>query len=143
MIILDTNVLSELMKASPAPQVMDWINGQPAALLFITSLTMAEILHGVALLASGERRFQIAQQVQLMMDKDFKDRILPFDSMAAREFAEIAACRKKKGLPLAQIDGQIAAIAKLRGATLATRNVSDFRECGITLYDPWIATART
>ncbi len=141
MIILDTNVLSELMKASPAAKVVGWINSQPAALLFTTSLTVAEILYGVALLPSGKRRSQIAQQVQEMMDEDFRERILPFDAAAAQEVAEIAAHRKLKGLPLTQIDGQIAAIAKLRHATLATRKVSDFKECGVALYDPWNNTA--
>ena len=137
MIILDTNVLSELMKSQPDKLVLRWIGTHKATDLFITTLTKAEILYGLELLSKGKRRTALKQAARSMFDVDFARRILSFDSDAARQFAIIAAKRRKIGRPISQIDAQIAAIASHHHATLATRNVSDFEECGIEIINPW------
>lgn len=137
MIILDTNVLSELMKLKPAVRVENWIAAQPSASLFITTLTQAEILYGVELLPKGKRRKALDKAVSGLFDEDFANRILPFDEAAAYAYAIVAAQRQLTGKPIAQFDAQIAAIARSRGATVATRNTSDFVDCGIHLVNPW------
>ncbi len=137
MIILDTNVLSELMKSQPDKLVLGWIGTHKATNLFITTLTQAEILYGLELLSEGKRRTALKEAAKAMFDVDFAQRILPFDSDAAQQFAIIAAKRKKIGRPISQIDAQIAAITSSHNAILATRNVSDFEECGINIINPW------
>lgn len=139
MIILDTNVLSELMKAAPAAAVESWIAAQPPTSLFTTTITQAEILYGIALLARGKRRYALEEAVAGMFEEDFADRILPFDVAAARAYATVAAERRQSGKPITQFDAQIAAIARSRGAAIATRNASDFEECGIPVINPWQA----
>lgn len=139
MILLDTNVVSELMRAEPAAMVTDWVALQPAVSLFTTTVTEAEILYGVALLPEGKRRDALAEEARAMFDQDFADRVLPFDGDAAEAFVEIAASRRLAGRPIGQLDAQIAAIARSRGAMLATRNVRDFLDCGLTVVDPWVA----
>lgn len=138
MIVLDTNVLSELMRATPDPQVEHWIARRPASSLFVTTITQAEILYGVALLPSGKRRDRLRVAVDGLFEQDFAERLLPFDEAAAREFADIASGRKRRGSPISQFDAQIAAIAKSRGAELATRNVADFTDCGLAIVNPWL-----
>ncbi|HET6535844.1 MAG TPA: type II toxin-antitoxin system VapC family toxin [Sphingomicrobium sp.] len=137
MIILDTNVLSELMKAKPVENVSEWAGSQPASSLFITAVTQAEILYGIRLLPDGRRRKSIAIAAKAMFDEDFNDRILVFGSDAATAYAEIAVTRRNQGKPISQFDAQIAAIARSTGAALATRNVSDFEGCEIELINPW------
>lgn len=137
MIILDTNVVSELMRASPSQAVLDWIAGQPMADLFTTTITQAEILFGVALLADGRRRAGLAQAAGQMFAEDFAGRVLAFDASAAQAFAPIAAARRRAGRPIAAFDAQIAAIAFASGAVLATRNVADFEGCGVVVVNPW------
>jgi toxin FitB len=137
MIILDTNVLSEAMRPTPAREVLRWIADQPTSGLFTTSITQAEIMYGIELLPKGKRRVTLQSAVQALFEEDFAGRILPFDSDAARLFPAIAASRRTSGRPIAQWDAQIAAIALSRGATLATRNTGDFEHCGITLINPW------
>lgn len=137
MIVLDTNVLSELMKAEPAENVSEWAGSQPASSLFITAVTQAEILYGIHLLPNGRRRNSIANAAKAMFDEDFNDRILTFNSDAAAAYADIAVTRRNKGRPISQFDAQIAAIARSTGAALATRNVSDFEHCEIELINPW------
>ena len=139
MIVIDTNVVSELMRSTPAPQVMDWWNQQRIAELFLTALTEAEILFGLETLPRGRRRTALAAAAKETFDQDFDGRILPFDREAAREFALIAAARRGRGLPISQVDAQIAAIARSRGAAVATRNTKDFDHCGVTVIDPWSA----
>lgn len=131
MIIIDTNVLSELMKPAPAAAVERWVASQPPTSLFTTTITQAEILYGIALLAPGKRRLALEEAVAGMFEEDFADRILPFDMAAARAYAVVAAERRQAGRPMTQFDAQIAAIARSRGAAIATRNASDFEECGI------------
>jgi toxin FitB len=137
MIILDTNVLSELMKLQPNSSVVLWIGKYQATSLFITTLTQAEILYGLEILPVGKRRTSLKKVAKSMFELDFTGRILPFDADAAQLFATIAAKRRKIGRPISQIDAQIAAIASFYNATLATRNVDDFTECGIDIVNPW------
>jgi predicted nucleic acid-binding protein len=138
-IVLDTNVLSELMRSDPAPAVVEWTGSQPAASLFTTTITQAEILFGVELLAKGKRRDALAEAVADMFASDFRDRVLSFDGTAAHAFARIAAARRRLGRPISQLDAQIAAIAASRNASVATRNAQDFADCGVEVINPWQA----
>lgn len=137
MIVLDTNVLSELMRAAPDHGVERWVARQAVNSLFVTSVTLAEILYGIALLPTGKRRDRLRVAVDGMFEQDFADRLLPFDGAAAHEFAVITSSRRQSGRPISQFDAQIAAIARSRGAALATRNTDDFAHCGLTVIDPW------
>jgi toxin FitB len=137
MILLDTNVVSELMKSAPEPAVMVWINTLPGSTVFISAVTQAEILSGVALVPQGKRREGLARAARTAFETNFRRRILPFDSEAAEAFAVLAAGRRQAGRPISQANGQIAAIARSRGAAIATRNVPDFEGCGVEVVDPW------
>lgn len=137
MIILDTNVVSELMKPKPAASVASWLAAQPATTVFTTSITQAEILHGVVLLPAGRRRAEIEAAAESMFREDFDGRILGFGTDAALPYALIASERRRAGRPISQFDAQIAAIAYSAKAVLATRNVADFKGCGLKLLDPW------
>jgi len=137
MIVLDTNVVSELMKPSPAARVAEWIAGQAAASLYITSITQAEILHGVMLLPSGRRRAAVEAAADAMFKQEFGGRILPFGTDAAEPYARIAVDRRRAGRPISHFDAQIAAIARTIGSAVATRNVEDFEGCGVKLVNPW------
>ena len=139
MIILDTNVISELMAPSPAVEVERWAAARPATSLFATSVTQAEILFGVRLLPKGRRRDRVEAAAEALFAKVFAGRLLPFGSDAAVAYARIAADRRRRGSPISSLDAQIAAIARASGATLATRNVRDFTGCGIEIVDPWSA----
>ncbi len=137
MIILDTNVLSELMGPKPSAQVATWVAKQPATELFTTSITEAEIFYGIELLTKGKRREGLLAAAEGMFAEDLAGRIFGFESDAARVFSKIAAHRRALGRPISHADGQIAAIARVRGAKLATRNVADFEDCGLDIVDPW------
>jgi predicted nucleic acid-binding protein len=137
MIILDTNVLSEIMKPVPSPRVSTWLSSQPATELFTTSITEAEIFLGIELLPRGKHRDSLLSDAEAMFTKDLDGRILGFDSDSGRLFARIVAHRRALGRPINHPDAQIAAIVKLRNAKLATRDVADFTDCGIDLIDPW------
>lgn len=113
------------------------MKAQPVSLLFTTAITEAELLYGIALLPESRRRSDLATLVEAMFAEDLAGHVLPFDSAAAREYAGIAASRRRAGRPMAEADGRIAAIARSRGATLATRNVTDFADCGIPVISPW------
>ena len=140
MIILDTNVLSELMRAKQAhASVFAWVAGHPQAMLCTTSINKAEILYGIAVLPEGGRRAALAMAAERMFDNVFEGRVLPFDYAAAGHYARIVAVRRNKGRPIANFDAQIAAIAHTAGAQLATRDVSGFADCGLTLINPWNA----
>ena len=142
MIILDTNVLSELLRPDPARQVERWLAAQDGTRVYFTTVGEAELRHGVAILPKGRRRNALATAIEGLLDEDFRDRILPFDRPAARAYATIAAERRAAGRPISQFDCQIAAIARAREATVATRNTSDYEGCGIALIDPWTFGAR-
>lgn len=137
MIILDTNVLSELLRPEPARQVERWLSAQDGAKVYFTTVGEAELRYGVAILAAGKRRGALTQAIEGLLEEDFRDRILPFDRAAARACAAIAAERRSAGRPISQFDCQIAAIARARVATVATRNTSNYEGCGIELVDPW------
>jgi predicted nucleic acid-binding protein len=137
MIILDTNVLSELMRQKRDENVTTWVGQNPLPSLYITSITQAEILYGIELLPRGRKRTNFEREAQAMFKEDFANRILTFDSAAAEEYAVIRVKRRRTGLAQSQADIQIAAIASVYGATVATRNIRDFEGCGIKLIDPW------
>ena len=136
-VLLDTNVVSELLRPVPNPAVQRWVAGRPAADLLFSSVGEAELLYGVALLPDGRRRDALALAVEAILREDFEDRVLPFDSDAAREYADIAASRRTAGRPVAPADCQIAAIARSRDLKIATRNTRDFAGMEIELVDPW------
>ena len=137
MILLDTSVILELMRAEPAQVVLDWFDRHDAAMLFISAITEAELRTGIAILPAGQRRDRLQIALVAMIAQDFQTRVLPFDSAAARAYAEIAAARRAEGRPIAEADCQIAAIAQAMGAPVATRNVRDFNGCGVTVINPW------
>ena len=137
MLILDTNVLSEVLRPIPEPAVLEWLEAQPRSQLFTTAITRAEILYGVALLAKSPRRQKLPEALLAIFDVDLADKILPFDATAADLYADIAAKRKAVGKPISQLDAMIAAISRTHQARLATRNTKDFSHCDIGLIDPW------
>lgn len=135
--VLDTNVLSELMRPEPEPKVVAWVAAKPPVSVFTTTLTQAEILYGLRLLGSTRRRDDLEAVAREMFATDFAGRVLPFDEAAADAYADIAASRRQAGRPIAQFDAQIVAIARSRGAGVATRNVANFEMCGVDVIDPW------
>ena len=137
MIILDTNVLSALMRTVPDAHVVAWLDRQPAESVWITSITLFEAYLGLALLPSGRRRRTLEAAFARLLQEDLENRVLDFDSAAAAEAASLAAARQKNGRPVDLRDTQIAGIALARRATLATRNVRHFRDLGILIVDPW------
>ena len=138
MIVLDTNVLSETLRPTPSAKVLEWMRAEPASALFTTAITESELLYGIALLPESRRRQSLESVVDLIFAEDLAGRVLPFDSAAAREFVNIAASRRRAGRPISEADARIAAIARSRGAALATRNVGDFAGCRLELIDPWV-----
>ena len=137
MIVLDTNVVSELLKPAPAPQVEAWLAAQDGTTVYFTTVGEAELRHGLAILPAGKRRAALSEAIEGILEEDFHERILPFDRVAARAYVDIAAKRHAAGKPISQFDCQIAAIARANKATVATRNTGDFNGCGIALIDPW------
>ncbi|RDU99110.1 type II toxin-antitoxin system VapC family toxin [Trinickia dinghuensis] len=137
MIVLDTNILSETLRSAPDPRVIEWFRAQRRAALFTTTITRAEIFYGLGLLADGSRKQALATAVAAIFEEDFAGRLLSFDSDAADIYASIAVSRRTAGKQISQFDAMIAAVARSIGATLATRNVKDFVDCGIALVDPW------
>jgi predicted nucleic acid-binding protein len=139
MIVLDTNVLSEALRPVPEPSVLDWLAHQPRASLFTTAITRGEILYGIRLLSDGKRRKGLWDAAIKIFDEDFAGQVFGLDSDAADMYAELAASRRIAGKPISQFDAMIAAMARSRGAILATRNVKDFEDCGIDVVNPWTA----
>lgn len=137
MIVLDTNVLSELLRPNPAPRVEAWLAAQDGASVYFTTVGEAELRYGVAILPAGRRRTTIGAAIEGILDEDFRDRVLPFDREASRAYAAIAAERRAAGRPISQFDCQIAAIARAHGASVATRNTGDYEGCGVEVIDPW------
>jgi toxin FitB len=135
--LLDTNVLSELLRAAPDRRVLLWFAAHAPASLFVSAVTQAEMLLGARLLPLGKRRSGLEVALRTMFEEDFAGRILPFDGAATHPYADIVATRRAAGRPISQFDAQIAAIARHHGTRLATRNVSDFGTCGLDLVDPW------
>ncbi len=141
MIVLDTNVLSEVLKPAPSEKVLRWIAAQDPESVFTTAVTLAEILYGIELLPAGRRRARLSEAVEKIFNNEFPGRILPFDDAAARTCAKIMAGRYAAGLPISHFDGMIAGIARSQGASaVATRDTADFEGCGIEIINPWNAS---
>ena len=137
MIILDTNVVSEIMKTTPSGTVLDWLNGQDAASLYVTTITLAEIGYGLRLLPEGQRRRLLAERFERFIALAFDQRVLSFDEAAASAYGDIMGHRKELGRPISVTDGQIAAIARTHGFGIATRNIKDFDDSQIVLHNPF------
>jgi toxin FitB len=135
-IVVDTNVVSELMRPSPSPQVREWVTARVRGELCTTAITVAEIRYGLERLADGRRKQGLLAAVAELFAA-FSEYIHPFDAEAATWYATIVARRDRLGLPIDGFDAQIAAICRTRGAALATRSAKDFRETGINVIDPW------
>ena len=137
MIVIDTNIISEMMRNEPDPDVIAW--AASAGRLHTTAITLAEVEYGLARLPEGRRRYQLTA-IAAGVFADFDDVVLPFDSPAARRYGTIVAGREKLGRPIANLDAQIAAICASREAALATRNTADFDATGVTVINPWQTT---
>jgi predicted nucleic acid-binding protein len=137
MTILDTNVVSEIMRPVPAPAVLRWISDQISEELHLTAITVAEVFYGIELLPPGKRQEILRAGAEQLLQVIFTDRILTFDARAAREFSQIASSRRKQGRPMSEFDAQIAAIARAKNAVIATRDTGDFEGCGVKLVNPW------
>jgi predicted nucleic acid-binding protein len=138
-IVLDTNVVSALMRAQADPVVVAWLDGLPPESLWTTSITVFEIRLGLEILAAGRRRHQLEEAFAKTLEEDFENRVLPFDQAAAQAAGRIAAERRRAGRIVEIRDVQIAGVVSLRKATLATRNTRHFEGCGVLLVDPWSA----
>ena len=138
MIILDTNVVSELMRPEPAPMITAWIGKHATPSLFLTTITKAELRFDIEIMAPGKRREHLVASLERMLQTGFARRILPFDSGAARAYAVVAATRRRLGRPIAQADAQTAAIARVRRMVIATRNVQDFKYAAVDTVNPWL-----
>lgn len=143
MLVIDTNVASELMRPAPNPAVAAWIAERDGAEMYLTAVSEAELRFGVAILPAGRRRNAVEAALRRWLDLGFVERILPFESGAARAYAETAAARRQAGRPIGEADCQIAAITRSRGAVLVTRNVRDFEGTGVEVLDPWVESSAT
>ena len=139
MIILDTNVVSEFMTSPPAGSGLCWLNAQNTTALYLTTITIAEVGFGLRTMPQGKRREMLAERFEQFVTTAFKQRILSFDEDAARVYGEVMGYRREIGRPISSLDGQIAAIARSRGFSVATRNVRDFEECQIELINPFLS----
>ena len=137
MIVVDTNVVSELMRPSPSPLVRDWAEAQPTAELRTTAITVAEVRYAIERLPDGRRKELFLAAADDVF-ASFSEFVIPFDAEAAAHYALIVAHRDRVGLPIDGFDAQIAAICRIHGAALATRNVKDFRQTGVNVIDPWL-----
>jgi toxin FitB len=136
-ILVDTNVLSEPLRARADPRVVGWLDRQAADTLFISAVTVSEILFGVAALAAGRRRNRLAVAFETEILRLFAGRILAFDLGAARAYAALMSAARARGLSISVVDGQIAAIAKANGLSVATRDEAPFRAAGLAVVNPW------
>ncbi len=137
MILVDTNVISEIMKVAPSETVVNWFNSQKSSSLYVSTVTIGEIEYGLRILPAGKRRLQLNERFERFVSLAFAQRVLAYDEAAARAYGEVMAHRKELGRPISVPDGQIAAIARSNVYTVATRNISDFEDCGVELIDPF------
>jgi len=137
MIVLDTNVVSELMRIAPAPAVLSWTNDQDVSRLFLTAVTVGEIRYGLRVLPQGKRQRALEEGFERILAGAFAGRILTFDEAAAHRYGEVMGRRREIGRPLAIQDGQIASIAWSNACAVATRNVKDFIDCGVEVINPF------
>jgi predicted nucleic acid-binding protein len=137
MIVLDTNVVSELMRPQSELRVIGWVDEQPTSTVHVTAVTTAELRYAVARLADGHRKTELTDRIERTFAEDFTGRVLAFDDRAAVHYADIVTDRERRGLPISMADAQIAAICRNHGARLATRNTRDFAHTGIEVLNPW------
>lgn len=137
MILIDTNIISEIMGHSPAPNVLNWVNNQNSLSLFISTITLAEINYGLRIMPVGQRKNKLSDRFAYFIAQAFEQRVLSFDEDAAFDYAEIMGHKKEMGKPMSVPDGQIAAIARSNDLKIATRNIHDFEECGLTIINPF------
>jgi predicted nucleic acid-binding protein len=137
MILLDTNVVSEVMKAAPAETVLEWLNQQESSALHVSTITIGEIAYGLRILPDGKRRAGLNDKFEQFIASAFAHRVLAYDEPAARVYGEIMAACKELGRPMSVPDGQIAAIARFNHLTVATRNIADFEHCGVDVLNPF------
>ena len=137
MILVDTNVVSEPLKARSDPRVVAWLNRQPAETLFISTIGMSEILFGIEALVAGKRRNRLAEAFESAVLHLFAGRVLNFDLEAARAYASLMSAARARGLSSSILDGQIAAIAKANGFSVATRDEAPFHTAGLKVVNPW------
>ncbi len=138
MILIDTNVVSELMRPVPSTRVLQWLNLQPSREIWLCSVVACELLFGLARLPEGVRKQQLTRTLSLMLSEDFQDRVLAYDLEAAVVYADLVANRESQGRPISLADAQIASICLTHQASLATRNTKDFEGLGLTLINPWL-----
>ncbi len=142
MIVLDTNVVSELMRPTPDTRVRDWVDRHPTEDVWLTAMTAAELLAGVAVLPSGARKRHLGAALSTLLTELFASRILPFHDHAAVQYATVIARRREAGSPIGTADAIIAATCLAAGANqFATRNTADFTDLGLQLVNPWSASA--
>lgn len=139
MIILDTNVISELTRPVPDSGVIAWVDSQPTEETAVTAITVAELRYGVRRLPDGRRKTELSEAVSALVDTDFRGRVEAFDVLAAEQYADVVTTRERAGRPISTSDAQIAAICRVLNATLATRNTADFTGTGVGLINPWKA----
>ncbi|CAO1654022.1 Ribonuclease VapC [Salinibacterium sp. NYA9b] len=137
MIVLDTNVISELVRPTPSPAVIAWIDAQDSTDLVITALTAAEVRAGVALLPSGRRKQDVGERMESLLTETFAGFVLAFDLDSSGQYADIVSNRSRAGRPISTFDAQIAAVCRQHDAVLATRNTADFTDTGVQLVNPW------
>jgi hypothetical protein len=136
--LLDTNVVSEVMTSAPSLAVIRWLDGQDAADVYLSSITIAEIHYGLHAMPKGKKRNSLSQQFDEFIAAGFSHRILSFDDTAARRYGTLMAERKARGKPMSVLDGQIASIALVHNLTIVTRNTKDFEECGLNIINPFV-----
>lgn len=137
MIILDTNVLSALMRPEPEAAVLQWLDRQPESSIWTTSITLMELRYGLQSMPAGRRREQMAQELEAVLKEEIGERYVFFDVTAAEQAADLMALRRRKGHPVELRDTMIAGIALASRATLATRNISDFEDLSVPVVNPW------
>jgi len=137
MILLDTKVISEIMRARPDPTVRTWFRALPRREFWTASVVIAELFSGVDLMPAGRKQTELRGLVEAMIAEDLRGQILAFDLSAARQYGQILSYREEIGRPIKEMDALLAATAKAHGATMATRNIPDFEHCGIALVNPW------
>lgn len=143
MIVIDTNIISEIMRPQPDDSVITWLDQQDTSTLYVTTISIAEIRYGLEILPEGGRKQRMTHQFNAYIKHAFEARVLDFTLDAANQYAAFMAYRRKVGLPMSMADGQIAAIASVYHFAVATRNTKDFAECGLTLMNPFIAMTDT
>jgi predicted nucleic acid-binding protein len=137
-ILLDTNVISEVMKLAPSETVLGWLNDEKSTSLYVSTITIGEIEYGLGILPAGKRQRQLKERFERFVALAFSQRVFAYDEAAARTYGEIMGNRREAGRPMSVPDGQIAAIARSKGLALATRNTSDFEDCGVELVNPFL-----